>query len=34
MFELELLFKPTLEGVLKRVPGVRPRTGNLSMAGS
>lgn len=32
--ELILLFKPTLEGVLMRVPGVRPRTGILSMAGS
>lgn len=32
--ELILLFSPTLEGVLIRVPGVRPRTGTLSMAGS
>lgn len=32
--ELMLLFKPTLEGVLIRVPGVRPRTGIPSMAGS
>lgn len=27
-----LLFKPTLEGVLKSVPGVRPRTGKVSTA--
>lgn len=32
--ELMLLFSPTLEGVRIRVPGVRPRRGIPSMAGS
>lgn len=34
ILELILPFKPTLDGVLRSVPGVRPRTGRSSMAGN